>query len=827
VRIIHAPYTANRWGRPARRALALLGGLLTLAAGCRQLLPTPVSEARAPLSAAAPLQLAEGGMTRYAILLPAEAAPYEATAAGELQTYLKRLTGATFAVVREGLADVRQPVIAVGRTRRFAQVFPEVDLAALEPDALVAKTQGRDLYLAGEGTRGTLYAVCDFLERECGVRWWTPFEESVPQKSDLAVAPPDRVYAPPFVYRETHSQLFNDTLLNNQHLKRTAGLEERRRFAVRCKNNTLALLDIPPEWGGNLRIVDLRQAADRRMYQEYNHFISVDEFGKSHPEWFCERNGRRQSRAVHHAQLCLANEAMRAEFIRRAKAWVDALPGQTTFVLMHNDNEYYCQCAACAAVDAEEGSPSGSQMRFMNAVTTALVQHRPGLRVWMDAYWYSTQPPKLTRPHASLGPILCTPIKSQRLDRDADFLAKLDAWKAVAPQVVIWDYVVNFGSFVNPWPNLRHLGPNIRTLAANGVYGVFSQGNAFNTVSDAEELKSWVIAHMLWDPSQDPDALIAEFVRGYYGKAAQPVMAYLDHIAACGGDLPGGLPGAETATGWLDLAAMNRATQLLDEARAAAADDPALEPRVARLRLCLDHQWLLGWRHYRDQADRAGQPFLGPPTALQALAGFRRDNARFGSTHDAEHYGYGTMAQQLGTIERALTVLGGEPPPPPHDALPPEDRILFQEDALQRVGRLATVVSDPLASNGKALRTACDHKDWNIQVTDKFLRTLCRMTGLNGKWKVIAWVRADAKAARGDALQVGIWSYRARALCVTRTVKIEELDPKGYTPVEVGAIDFDQDAEKVSIWVAPLENPLAVDAIYVDRVLLVRDGGAK
>ena len=97
------------------------------------------------------------------------------------------------------------------------------------------------------------------------------------------------------------------------------------------------------------------------------------------------------------------------------------------------------------------------------------------------------------------------------------------------------------------------------------------------------------------------------------------------------------------------------------------------------------------------------------------------------------------------------------------------------------------------------------------------------MAGLGGKWRVISYVRAEAKAAQGEALQVGIWSYKVPAMSVTRTLRIEQLDPKGYTPVNVGVIDFDADPEKVSVWAAPLDNPDVMVAIYVDRVVFVRE----
>ncbi len=768
-----------------------------------------------------PVTITHKGTTAYVIVLPDEAKPYEQTAAEQLGLYLGEITGAKFPVMKESAAPKAGPVLSVGLTQRFAQSFPDIDVAKLKPDSIVMKTKGKDFFFAGEGTRGTIYAANTFLEDTCGVRWWTPYDETVPKNADLTVPPLNTVYQPQFSYRDTHSQVFNGTILQTQHLKNTKGQDERLRFSARCKNNGLAIGTIPETWGGSLRMISMeQQGLDQRVFHESNYFISIDEFSKTHPEWFCEINGGRQAGALHLAQLCLSNEEMRAEYLKRAIKWVDGLPNYRNFVIMHNDNPHYCQCAKCAAVDAEEGSPMGSQMRFLNFLAEKLEEHRPGIQLWMDAYHYTTKPPKITRPRANLGIILCTPITSQRLSRDTDFMSKWEAWKPIAPKVFIWDYTVNFGNLVNPWPNLRHLGPNIKTIAANGASGVFEQGNAFNSVSDCDELKSWVISHMLWDPSRDSDALIADFVNGYYGVAAKPVMAYLDHIVACGDAVKGGFKGGDD---WLDLAAMNTATQFLDEARTKAANDPVLEERVARIRLTLDYQWLVNWRQYREQANRSGQPFLGPESALKALAAFRKDNARFNSTHDCEQWGYGTMGEQLNTMEAALTSLGGESLPPPYDKVPAADRLHLQEDRLSPTGRDAKIVDDPLASNGKAMRTSCNHKDWNIQVHEKFLRTVCRMTGLSGKWRVISYVRADAKAAQGDAMQVGIHSYKVPAMCVTKTLKIEQLDPKGYTPIEVGTIDFDQDSEKVGVWAGPIDNPDVMNAIYVDRVVFIRE----
>ena len=60
----------------------------------------------------------------------------------------------------------------------------------------------------------------------------------------------------------------------------------------------------------------------------------------------------------------------------------------------------------------------------------------------------------------------------------------------------------------------------------------FGAGVAPGDGTDMEELKDWVMSEMMWDPTLDPDVLIAEFLAGYYGKAAPFVRLYMDTMHA-------------------------------------------------------------------------------------------------------------------------------------------------------------------------------------------------------------------------------------------------------------------------------------------------------
>jgi len=151
--------------------------------------------------------LAEKGQAKAVIVLAPEASAPEKNAASELAKYLKEVTGAEFAIVKPAEAGGK-PVIAVGPGAAKA-IAPDLDLAkvgdnGLGDDGIMLKTVGQNLVLTGaEGSkRGTLYAVYEFLEREAGVRWWTPDAETVPGKPTLAAGPLDTRYKPPFLYRE-------------------------------------------------------------------------------------------------------------------------------------------------------------------------------------------------------------------------------------------------------------------------------------------------------------------------------------------------------------------------------------------------------------------------------------------------------------------------------------------------------------------------------------------------------------------------------------------------------------------------------------------------
>ena len=149
------------------------------------------------------VQISNQGKSDYVIVTPDNPAPVVKTAAAELASHLKEVTGNTFAVVAEAARPAGKPAFVVGPAKASAAVFKDPTFANAKPDEIAIIFNGNDIYLNGQMPRGPLYAVYTFLEDYVGVCWWTPEERTIPHKPTLVVAAKNHEYAPKIICRET------------------------------------------------------------------------------------------------------------------------------------------------------------------------------------------------------------------------------------------------------------------------------------------------------------------------------------------------------------------------------------------------------------------------------------------------------------------------------------------------------------------------------------------------------------------------------------------------------------------------------------------------
>ena len=527
----------------------------------------------------AAVTLASRGQAKTVIVQQTGATAPERHAAAELQDALQRLTGVAFPLVE---ASNQAPVSAliVGPGPLARKYFPEVPLESFGAEEIILKTKGERLLLAGGRPRGTLYAVSQFLQKQCGVRWWTPWAADYPPQKELKIGSLNQRYAPVFESRDPYWYVaFN------------------KEWAVRNFSNSQSA-GIPEEMGGSIRY--------KGFVHTFYPLIPPEKYFAAHPEWFSLVKGQRTNV---HGQLCLTNPQLREEVVARVRQWLKESPHARIVSISQNDWHGYCECPECKALDEAEGSHAGSLLALVNYVAEKLEPEFPQVAFDTLAYQYTRKPPRTLKPRPNVIIRLCSIECNFREPLDhasnASFAADIEGWAKICNRLYLWDYTTDFAHYVQPHPNWFVLGPNVRFFARHHVKGLFEQGAYQSHGAEMAELRAWVLAQLLWHPFQDDRALIREFLRGYYGDAAIPIEMYLNlmHQASEGYKLT---CFSRTDTPFHHFKYLSQAQKLWDEALVRVRGDRELERRVELGRLPLGYVWLSRWEKLRKECAEMG-----------------------------------------------------------------------------------------------------------------------------------------------------------------------------------------------------------------------------
>lgn len=497
----------------------------------------------------------------HAIVIPSEPTPQESLAARDLQVHLEKVTGKKIPLLTAGDAGGRRWIL-VGKVWLTDSLGVTVDYDALGVEGIRIKSVGPHLILTGN-QRGVLYAVYTFLEDYVGCRWFTPDCSTWPTAGTIYVRDLDVTYIPPLEYRAT-----------DYPNSRPAG------FAVRNKLNG-NLVDATEEWGSRVSY--------RGFVHTFNALVPPEQYFDTHPEYFSEVNGQR---IRDYTQLCLTNPEVLRIATETVRRWIRESPEATIISVSQNDWHNYCTCPECTELAELEGAQSGPLLHFVNAIADAIAEEHPGIIIDTLAYQYTRKPPLHVRPRPNVAVRLCTiecefnrPLETSPFN--ASFVEDIRGWNAICDRLHIWDYVINYAHCVQPFPNLHVLQPNIRFFIANGVTGIYEEANYFSRGGEFAELRTYLMAKLLWNPDFDVERGLEEFLAAYYGPAAPRIRAYIDDIhrlAVSDPDYHMSIYVPPRAPFQM-AEALQRYKQLFDEAEQLVADDPIRLHRVEVARL--------------------------------------------------------------------------------------------------------------------------------------------------------------------------------------------------------------------------------------------------
>jgi hypothetical protein len=263
-------------------------------------------------------------------------------------------------------------------------------------------------------------------------------------------------------------------------------------------------------------------------------------------------------------------------------------------------------------------------LRYVNSLAAEIEKTNPDKLIDTLAYWYTERPPLKVRPRANVRVRLC-PIGAceahpyEQCEYNRLFVDILKSWSKMTSQLYVWHYNTNFSHYLSPFPDFDELAADIPMYHRSGVVGLFLQGAYApgGGGSDAE-LRSYVMARLLWNPAADVEREIGEFLRAVYGKAARWMREYFDLAHAQVRLKPRGKGHHmwifdQPRQPYLSEEFLARGMALMDRAEKAADNDQVRE-RVRKARLPLEY---VRYTRAKQMVVRDGQYGVADAAALK------------------------------------------------------------------------------------------------------------------------------------------------------------------------------------------------------------------
>lgn len=527
--------------------------------------------------------LTQDGKSPYTIIVPQKPTLIDIQAAKVFQDYINRISGATLPIVSDQQKQSAHEVWIGKVNRKEAQNINYEDLGA---DGLFIKTIGQYLWITGGGKKGVLNAVYTFLEDHLNCRKYTSAITYIPQQKSIRLNTINDKQLPAFTFRETFYNDVYDPEFMDWHKLHS--------FEGRGGDKS--------QWG--------------YWVHTFQSLLNPGEYSKTHPEYFSFYNGQRHPGLIPNwdntgfqpeAQLCLTNPDVLEIVCRNLKTAIDKKPEALYWSVSQNDNVNYCRCEKCAALDKQyaaftpeqkmysthggEKYPAlgmGSLLSFVNKVA----ERFPDKIISTLAYQYTRVPPSGIVPRNNVNIMLCS-IESSRNETlevgDTSFASDLKGWGKITNNILVWDYTIRFSNLLAPFPNLRILQPNMQFFRKNNVSALFEQGN-IQSGGEMAPLRAYLITKMLWNPDIDIQKTQDEFLKIYYGSAAEYVKQYIKLLHDNNQSGKGiklsifGSPSEDKET-ILSASLITQYNKIFDEAEKSVKHFPELLDRVKSARL--------------------------------------------------------------------------------------------------------------------------------------------------------------------------------------------------------------------------------------------------
>ncbi len=468
------------------------------------------------------------GGAQWTVVIPEDATTETKAAAADLRKYLTASTGGEFRIGTREQPGERN--IFIGRPAPSDKTPPP-------PTGVRLKSEGGNLYLYGSGRHGNSHAVYELLDGVLGCRWYSIWGgERVPKHPESVLENIDHSHTPPF---RSFELVNGEWFLKN--MPRVVDYFRRNRINMDGDGEQV-LGGLWRHSHGRVVPSGLLTPEKRvgNLYGAHRYFADKAYF-RTNPEFFSLYNGRR----VPDRHFCYSNPELRRTMTANYKEIIRReYRGGNDAILDFGLNDVggpLCECENCKKIAERYGDNSGLYWDYLLEFAAELAREYPDITVKAGAYWATeVPPPQLGRlpdnvrlSYAPLWRDYYKPLDSPGNRATADNIRQ---WAKRTKRLALYLYNATYPRYRGDYPlvgNIRQWADNIRLAAASGGEPFRCEPSAYpNGNVGFNELRTFLMAQLAWNPDQDAEQLIREFMNEYYGKAAPRMLAYLNSLEA-------------------------------------------------------------------------------------------------------------------------------------------------------------------------------------------------------------------------------------------------------------------------------------------------------
>ena len=511
------------------------------------------------------VKLAEGGQALADIVIAEKASVAAQFGALDLKWHLRKMTGADFRIIRDTEPQSRYE-IRVGESKRTAHKAEEfklqkflVDVGAdaielIGWDGVQKEYKEVTLEFPEDAApkarnwpttytrQGSMYAVYEFLDRMCGVKWvnLTRYGTYLPAKPTLAVAKGRYEGEPFMVYR-------------GGTMDGAWGWDIATMWCYTPKSSNYVAWCEAAFPGGtkDVRIYDhlwlLRNRAGGELLPACHSFGWLyakywDEKSKSfiakRPDFFAQGYPKRPP------QPCFSHPEVIRAVIEDARAYFDnggGRWGENAYCLEPEDNSSFCKCPNCAKDFEPERAKDSSEhstywFKFVNTVAREVKKTHPDKMITTLAYATHEGLPTNVKMEDNVVVYSCLSCNRGCAGNEGyrKQVARMRAWHDEQPQVRLALWLYNCFPLLSAYWGHYNCFPAFFAHEAARQYKEFKELNARGGVFHCGfngEVANYMQLKLMVDPTREADELLDEHF-AVYGKAAPAMREFYDLVEA-------------------------------------------------------------------------------------------------------------------------------------------------------------------------------------------------------------------------------------------------------------------------------------------------------